>query len=49
VDRTYDEVGWVSELLSPDPEEFRGTARQGALALCLVWLTVEEFSRRCLA
>ena len=43
VNWTYDEVGWVVCLLSPDREEFRGATLQDSLARCLVWPMVEEF------
>jgi hypothetical protein len=32
------------ELLAPEREEFRGATLHEALAWCLVWLMVEEFS-----
>ena len=49
VDWDYDDQGWVVFLLSPERESFRGATVQEALAWCLVWLMVEEFSGGTLA
>ena len=49
MDWDYDDGGWVVLLLHPEREAFRGATLQEALAWCLVWLMVEEFSGGTLA
>ena len=44
LDWDYNDGGWVVFLLRLEREAFRGATLQEALAWCLVWLMVEEFS-----
>ena len=49
MDWEFDGRGWIVYLLAPEREGFRGGTLQEALAWCLGWLMVEEFSGGMLA
>ena len=49
VDWDDDDRGWVVYLLAPEREAFRGKTVPEALAWCLGWLMVEDFTGGTLA